>query len=116
METVGCRIDAEQMEYPHHSQHPECHETGQEEERQDGEQFNQAVPGKDEGKCCLKRRLVRIPAGRGPYPQTVLNQKHAEREYFNGIEQRKELPELLKSLKYHDQNVENDIDRQKNIE
>ena len=100
------------MEYSHHPQHPEDYHSGEEENRNYGEQANQTVKGKDELHPRHLSAAVSIQKLRGPYPQNIFYAKEYRSDDLHHPEDSRIGAELVKSLQHHHEDVQHYIRHQ----
>ena len=108
IEGIVIRIDAEQVEDTHDAQHPEYHESLQEKERQDRQQFDNSVKGQEITQNSLPAGHVFIQKVRRPDPEGVLDAENAHRHRLHGEHHSPPGRQFIKGLKEQAHNIDHD--------
>ena len=103
------------MEDPYHSEHPEDHQTFQEEHRKDAEKHDDPVHGEDKLKRGLSAVCLREKVLGSPDPEYILDQEKGGGNCIGHIEKPCEGQELIKCAQDRDKHIHYDVDRQNDI-
>ena len=115
IERIALCVDAEQVEYPDHSEHPEYNEPREVEKRQYRKQLDQTVQREDVHHHSFRLAHRGIKQVGSRQPQHILDDKKDNGHVLHGCEHRLEGVQRGECLQKHRSDIKDDIESQHDI-